>query len=148
MHEELNTYLTSLAREGVCLAAATRSVVAGLQPGYRVVEVGCGTGIVLQQLKQVCTGGEVMGMDLYPEAVEFASRRAGCRVIVGDVLNPPPLGQFDVVGMFDVLEHLPDDRAILRGLNRLLKPGGALVTPAVARRHVEVTPQRHVRRHG
>ena len=53
-------------------------------------------------------------MDLYPEAVAFASKRVGCPVIVGDVLNPPPLGLFDVVGLFDVLEHLPDDRAILR----------------------------------
>jgi len=109
------------------IAAAVRSVANALPPGYRVLEAGCGTGFVLRQLVEVCRGGEVLGMDLFPEAVAFASRRAGCRVLAGDVLNPPELGQFDLVGMFDVLEHLADDLAILSGLHRLLKPGGALL---------------------
>lgn len=109
------------------IAAVVRSVIGDLPPGYRVLEAGCGTGFVLRQLVEVCRGGEVVGMDLFPEAVAFATRRAGCRVVAGDVLNPPALGQFDVVGMFDVLEHLPDDLAILRSLNKLLKPGGALL---------------------
>jgi len=109
------------------IAAAVRSVADGLPPGYRVLEAGCGTGFVLRQLVEVCRDGEVVGMDLFPEAVAFASRRAGCRVLAGDVLDPPELGQFDLVGMFDVLEHLPDDRAILRGLHQLLKPGGVLL---------------------
>jgi SAM-dependent methyltransferase len=109
------------------IAAAVRKVVGSLSAGYRVLEVGCGTGVVLRQLVEVCRGAEVVGIDLFPEAVAFASRRASCPVLVGDVLNPPSLGEFDLVGMFDVLEHLPDDRAILRGLGRLLKPGGALI---------------------
>ena len=109
------------------IAAAVRTVIGGLATGYRVLEVGCGTGVVLRQLVEVCHGAEVVGIDLFPEAVAFASRRASCRVLVGDALNPPALGEFDVVGMFDVLEHLPDDRAILRGLGRFLKPGGALI---------------------
>jgi SAM-dependent methyltransferase len=109
------------------IAAAVRSVVAELQPGYRVLEVGCGTGGVLRQLAEVCRGGEVMGMDLYPEAAAFARWRVSCPVTRGDVLNPPPLGEFDVVGVFDVLEHLPDDCSILRGLNRMLRPGEALL---------------------
>jgi SAM-dependent methyltransferase len=109
------------------IAAAAHGVVAGLAPGYRVLEVGCGTGVVLRQLVEICRGGEVIGMDLFPEAVAFASRRASCPVLAGDVLNPPELGAIDMVGIFDVLEHLPDDRVILRGLHRLLKPGGALL---------------------
>jgi SAM-dependent methyltransferase len=83
--------------------------------------------VVLRQLTKLCRDGEVIGMDLYSQAAVFASGRAACRVIVGDILNPPSLGEFDVVGTFDVLEHLSDDRRILSELNRMLKPGGALI---------------------
>jgi SAM-dependent methyltransferase len=109
------------------IAAAVRRVIAGLPTGFRVLEVGCGTGVVLRQLTKLCRDGEVIGMDLYSQAAVFASGRAACRVIVGDILNPPSLGEFDVVGIFDVLEHLTNDRQILSGLNRMIKPGGALI---------------------
>ena len=109
------------------ISAAVENVIANLPGGYRLLEVGCGTGVVLRQLVKLCRGGEVMGMDLFPEAVAFAGKRASCPVILGDILDPPPLGQFDVVTIFDVLEHLPNDDQIVAGLNRILKPGGALV---------------------
>ncbi len=115
------------------IAAAVQSVIKGLQPGYRVLEVGCGTGIVLHELRQVCANGEVIGMDLYPEAVALASQRAGCSVIAGDILNPPDLGKFHIVGIFDVLEHLRNDREILCGLNRILEPGGTLILTVPSR---------------
>jgi 2-polyprenyl-3-methyl-5-hydroxy-6-metoxy-1,4-benzoquinol methylase len=109
------------------ITCAVRQVVASLRPGYRFIEVGCGTGVVLRELVQVCNGNEVIGMDLFPEAVGFATEKASCPVIVGDIERPAALGQADVIGTFDVLEHLADDRRILSGLNRMLKPGGMLI---------------------
>jgi SAM-dependent methyltransferase len=109
------------------ISAAIGQAISGLAAGYRVLEVGCGTGTVLRRLVDVCRTGDVMGMDLFPEAVAFASQRASCRVIVGDILNPPALGEFDLVATFDVLEHLPNDGKMLQALHRLLKPGGCLV---------------------
>lgn len=109
------------------IGTAVTSVARDLSPGYRVLEVGCGTGIVLQELVKTCRTGEVIGMDLYPEAVAFAAERAPCQVVQGDILDPPPLGQFDIVAMCDVLEHLPNDEEIVAGLHRILKPGGALI---------------------
>jgi SAM-dependent methyltransferase len=55
------------------------------------------------------------------------AEKTSCPVFLGDAERPPVLGQFDVVGIFDVLEHLADDRKTLTGLNLMLKPGGALV---------------------
>jgi SAM-dependent methyltransferase len=109
------------------IATAVKRVVASLQPGYRVIEVGCGTGVVLRELVRVCDRGDVVGMDLFSEAVAFAQKKASCPVFLGDAERPLVPGQFDVVGMFDVLEHLSDDRKTLVGLNRMLKPGGVLV---------------------
>lgn len=109
------------------IGAVVKRVIHELPKNYRVLEVGCGTGIVLRELVRICEGGEVTGMDLFPEAVEFASNRAACPVLVGDILNPPELGKFDIVTIFDVLEHLPNDDEIVCGLNRMLKLGGTLI---------------------
>jgi SAM-dependent methyltransferase len=109
------------------IAAAVKGVVERFKARYRVLEIGCGTGVVLEQLQETCRGAEVMGMDVFPEAVEFASRRAKLRVVQGDILNPPQIGKFELVGMFDVLEHLPNDVEILIGLNRLLTRQGRLL---------------------
>jgi SAM-dependent methyltransferase len=109
------------------ITSVARQVVSKLQPGYRFVEAGCGTGMVLRELVRVCSGGNVVGIDLFPEAVAFAAKAASCPVIVGNLEEPTILGEADVVGTFDVLEHLADDRKILGGLNRVLKPGGTLI---------------------
>jgi len=109
------------------IGVAVSNIVKDLPDGYRLLEVGCGTGVVLRYLAGVCDRGEVMGLDLYLEAVAFAKERSGCRVVAGDVLNPPVAGDFDVIGLFDVLEHLSKESETLQALHRLLKPGGTLV---------------------
>src|SRR5262245_10382506 len=53
------------------VAHATR----GLARGYRVLEVGCGTGCTLRMLQDQCTGGRVFGMDLFIEGLRYARRR-------------------------------------------------------------------------
>ena len=109
------------------IEAVVGNIVAKLPGRYRVLEAGCGTGVVLRELVKTCADGEVIGMDLYPEAVAFARERAGCEVVLGDILQPPSLGLFDLVALCDVLEHLPNDGEIVDGLRRLLNPGGRLL---------------------
>lgn len=109
------------------IAAAARNAVRGLPTGYRLLDVGSGTGTVLRQLTQVCRDGQVTGMDLYREAAVVAGQRAGCQVIVADILTPPNLGDFDVITMFDVLEHFANDRQVLGAANRMLKDNGVLI---------------------
>ena len=104
-----------------------RQVTAGLAPGYRVLEVGCGTGVLLRALESACTGGHVTGLDLYHEALSLCRSRSRAALIQADVRALPLTAGFSLVGMFDMLEHLPDDRAILDGLFGLVAPGGALI---------------------
>ncbi len=109
------------------IAALFENAVRGLPDTCRVLEVGCGTGNVLRVLSQTCPQATVVGMDLFPDGLMFAKRR-GCRMLVqGDVHHAPLRSEFDIVGMFDVLEHLPDDRTVLSDLHSLLKPGGRLL---------------------
>jgi SAM-dependent methyltransferase len=95
--------------------------------GYRVLEVGCGTGNVLRMLEKVCSNGQVTGMDLFYEGLAFARQRVRLGLVQGDMQAPPFGVQFDLVGLFDVLEHLPNDQQVLADLYSMLLPGGALL---------------------
>lgn len=109
------------------ISAVVRQLTEGLPEGYRVLEVGCGTGSVLRALEKVCPGGKVYGMDLFREGLSYARQRVTCPLIQGDVHWPPFSARFELIGMFDVLEHLDDDLDVLRDLYQMLAPGGALV---------------------
>jgi SAM-dependent methyltransferase len=109
------------------ISSAVQRLISELPAGYRVLEVGCGTGNVLRHLESVCRDGQVIGLDAYLEGLRFARRRVRCPLIQADIHHPPFKTPFDLIGIFDVLEHLPDDQSILRTLHRLLTPEGRLI---------------------
>lgn len=110
------------------IATLVRQVTRGLSPGYGILEVGCGTGNVLRALTLACPDGTVVGMDLLQDGLMHArARMPGALLVRGDALRPPFGGSFEVVGMFDVLEHITDDLGVLRSLHSLVAVGGALM---------------------
>lgn len=108
------------------IGAALRRVTQSLPVGYRVLEVGCGTGNVLRVLAEICGPGNVVGMDLFSGGLRYARERTRCALVQADMYHSPFSLPFDVVGMFDVIEHLADDVAALRGAGGLLGPRGKL----------------------
>jgi len=102
-------------------------LTAGRAPGYRVLEVGCGNGNVLRVLEDVCKGAEVIGSELHEEGLARARDRVKCRLQTADIYDLPFREPFDLIGMFDVLEHLPDDRRALENLRDAMTPDGSIV---------------------
>jgi SAM-dependent methyltransferase len=96
-------------------------------PGARFLEIGCGTGYVLQALVRECRLSAT-GSDPFASALAFARQRVPEASFTElDARTMPYEQSFDLAGAFDVLEHVDDDVAVLRGLHRAIRPGGFVV---------------------
>jgi SAM-dependent methyltransferase len=101
--------------------------------GNRVLDAGCGSGRMLEELKDY---GEVSGVELDPDAAAVASSRGWGEVWIGSLERLPWEAEtFDLITCLDVLEHTADDRRTLGELRRVCKPGGSmlLTVPAYPR---------------
>lgn len=102
---------------------------AQLEPGQRILDVGCGMGKFTLPLAR--KGYTVDAMDLSPVFLDALSEAAGdvsVPVYEGDLLDPPAqlLGQYDRVIGFFMLHHLADIPKAFAGIKSLLKPGGRI----------------------
>jgi SAM-dependent methyltransferase len=95
------------------------------QKSLKILEIGCGTGGNLSMLKQY---GDVSAMEMEPSAAENAAKLSGTEIKIGWLPDNIPFTQtFDVICLFDVLEHVEDDKAALLEITQLLKPGGIIL---------------------
>jgi ubiquinone/menaquinone biosynthesis C-methylase UbiE len=127
-------WVCTLGQEKNIRAATLKA--AALQPGEKVLDVGCGTGtLAVAAWRKVRPEGEVTGVDASPEMVELARRKAkkngaGAQFKVAPIEGLPfPDGSFDAVLSTFMLHHLPDDlkEKGFAEVHRVLKPGGRLV---------------------
>ena len=94
----------------------------GLPAGAQILEVGCGPGANLEMLKEF---GSVAGMEPDDFARARAGKISGCPVKKGFLPHDIPFtGPFDMIGAFDVIEHVEEDAASIKALHGLTKPGG------------------------
>lgn len=94
------------------------------------LEIGCGNGIVLCHLEQRFPEVLFVGADVFVEGLYFARRRIRrSQLVQADFMRSPFRHEFDVVGIFDVLEHIDNDVLAIGHLFDSVRPGGgALVT--------------------
>jgi len=104
-----------------------------VQPGQRVLDVGCGDGVLSAMIAQA--GAHVIGIDYVPAALRFAVEHtlaAPARFVAGSAYALPFVSSiFDAVVAAEIIEHLdrPDD--FLAEIHRVLRPGGrsVIMTP-------------------
>ncbi len=98
----------------------------------RVLDVGCGSGVLLARMQSL--GWQVEGVEVDPDGVK-AARARGVPVRLGMLEKQGfPDNHFDAVHSAHVIEHVYDPLSLLRECHRILKPGGTLVilTPNIA----------------
>ncbi len=92
------------------------------------LEIGCGTGFVLSHLEKTFPDIELSGGEAYPEALVFAaSRLERAKLYQVDVRALPFENEFDVIGAFDVLEHVPQDEEALAQIFKATRLGGGII---------------------
>ncbi len=93
----------------------------------KILDIGCGTGVMMKNFQKY---GDVTGIDMEMTALDFCRQRGLKNIFQGDISDFPfKKDSFDIIGIFDVLYHkgVKNDLKVLKGIFRILKPGGILV---------------------
>lgn len=115
-----------------------RRVVRHLRSGGHVLDVGCGTGAVLERIRAEARHeakrlGRTVGVDVAEGMAARARWRGGVRAVVGDALRLPFVDQyFDVVVATDVMQYIDDPQRAVRELFRVTMPGGTIIIELAA----------------
>ncbi len=91
------------------------------------LEIGCGTGFVLQAIAERFPNMSLSGSELFAEGLPFASKRipqASLRTLDAKQLDIE--NEFDAIGAFDVIEHIDNDVLVLSNLHKALRIDGHL----------------------
>jgi 2-polyprenyl-3-methyl-5-hydroxy-6-metoxy-1,4-benzoquinol methylase len=108
-----------------------------------VLEIGCGTGLLLSYCKKTLGSDKVVGIELNEEAASIAMNRPEVdTVLIGDIEQIQTSIQeksFDCLIASHVLEHLSDPWTSLQNLSRYVRPGGQILIGLPNARHVNLT---------
>jgi 2-polyprenyl-6-hydroxyphenyl methylase/3-demethylubiquinone-9 3-methyltransferase len=111
---------------------------AGGLAGKRVVDIGCGGGILAEAL--AAQGAQVTGIDMAELSLKVArlhlhesELEVDYQLISAEAFAEQHAAQFDIVTCLEMLEHVPDPAAIIGAAAQLLKPGGCLVLSTLNR---------------
>lgn len=111
-------------REAVA-AMLARAGVGSPRPGERIVDIGCGTGAVLERFG---AGAVAVGIDDHDDALRYAREKSGARLIRSDARALPfRPASVDRLFLLDVAEHVPEDARVFDEIRRVLKPEGLAV---------------------
>lgn len=92
------------------------------------LEIGCGNGFVMSGIRQAFPQLTLTGAEIYSEGLGFAGERLpGVELFQMDARQIPFSEEFDVIGAFDVLEHLKEDEEVLSHMHQATKKGGGIL---------------------
>lgn len=94
----------------------------------RYLEIGCGTGFVLSGVAQAYPQASLTGSEVFSVGLPYAAHRVeNTELLQMDARRIPYVEEFDVIGAFDVLEHIEEDDVVLTEMMRSVLPGGGIV---------------------
>ncbi|MEJ8574876.1 class I SAM-dependent methyltransferase [Microbaculum marinum] len=133
MEESAQTVLPALIDQILPLGG---DVIARLEAGIRVLDVGCGRGRALTMMAEAFPNSRFVGYDLSEEAIEFANAGAAARGLANltfevrdarDLAATADENAFDLVVTFDAIHDQADPMSVLRGIRRTLREDGVYI---------------------
>ncbi|MEK6322252.1 MAG: class I SAM-dependent methyltransferase [Acidobacteriota bacterium] len=112
------------------------SAVEAQPDGFTILDLGCGDGNIIYALQHggfLNRAGQVIGVDLSPQRIERFTANAGYKGIVSGAERVEQIADCNVDLLLNtmVIEHVPDDTALLLEIKRMLKPGGLVYVTTV-----------------
>ena len=96
--------------------------------GRNFFEIGCGTGYVLTGVQNAFSELQVTGSEIHLTGLPYARQRLpNASLYQMDARAIPFHEEFDVIGAFDVLEHIEEDSAVLKEMYDAVRPGGGIL---------------------
>src|SRR5262249_19257082 len=118
-----DTHFWFVSRNSILAAALGTLAANGTMTGA-LLEVGCGTGNTLRVMRECFPQATLVGMDAFHAGLLHARNRTNAALVEGRLEEMPFGRRFDLIGMFDVLEHVEDDRAALMRIHQSLERSG------------------------
>ena len=118
------------------------TILTGAQvgPGQQVLDVACGTGVMIPYYLSKCVTG-VTAVDISPEMTKIAREKfsqANVQILCGDIEEMKLDQKFDRIMVYNAFPHFPDPENLIRTLADLLKPGGSVtVAHGMSRAHID-----------
>lgn len=92
------------------------------------LEIGCGTGFVLSGIQREFQDIKLFGSDIFSKGIMYAKERVpNAEFFQMDARRIPFESEFDVIGAFDVIEHIEEDEIVLAQIFRAIKSGGGVI---------------------
>ena len=123
--------LASLEAQNFWFGARNRLIIWTLKRYFpnmqRYMEIGCGTGYVLAGVAEAFPKATLVGSEVFSVGLPYAASRVGtAELLQMDARRIPFTAEFDVIGAFDVLEHISEDEVVLASMLNSLRPGGGV----------------------
>lgn len=123
--------LAAVEADSFWFRARNRLIVWALRRHFpdmqRYLEIGCGTGYVLAGVADAYPHATITGSEVFSVGLPYAAERiGGAELLQMDARKIPYVNEFDVIGAFDVLEHIKQDEAVLTEMLQALRRGGGI----------------------
>ena len=94
-----------------------------------VLEIGCGSGYVLNGIRSVLPRAKLTATEIYSYGLSYAANRVSepIQLLQADARSLPFKNEFDLIGAFDVLEHIEEDEKVIENIRNSLKPSGGVI---------------------
>ena len=124
--------LSQMEAEHFWFRVRNRLIIFGIRkycPEFRsFLEIGCGTGYVSSGIASAFPGVELHGSEIFTAGLPFAAaRQPAINFMQMDARHIPFVSEFDVIGAFDVLEHIEEDEEVLLQVREALKLRGIIL---------------------